>query len=80
MTRRGAHTGSGGKPPQSREVTVSRHLSSLLRHNAASQGVRLDEGGWANVAHVVGWIGFFFSFVLFGGEDCCDFCGFYGGF
>lgn len=28
------------------------------------------------------WVGldFFFSFVLFGGEDCCDFCGFYGGF
>ncbi len=51
----------GGKPPQSREVTVSRNLSYLLRHQAADEGIRLDEGGWACVADVVG-----FGFSYFG--------------
>lgn len=52
--RKGNGNGKGrGKPPQSREVTVSRNLSYLLRHQAADEGIRLDEGGWACVADVV---------------------------
>ncbi len=82
MTRRGAHTSSrggqsgrgdgksgGGRPPQSREVTVSRNLSYLLRHSAENEGIRLDEGGWANVADIVG--DFSPSFFLCGGLVSC---------
>ncbi len=39
----------------SREVDISKSLSYLLRHGARDEGVRLDEGGWANVADVVGF-------------------------
>ena len=38
---------------QSREVTVSKALSFLLRHAAKDEGVDIDEGGWVNVADVV---------------------------
>lgn len=66
MAQRSAHNGGdrggkrdrkrgGGKPPPSREVAVSRNLSYLLRHNAVNEGISLDEGGWANVADVVGY-------------------------
>ena len=51
----GGGGGRGGKhrQPQSREVTVSKALSFLLRHGAKDEGVQLDEGGWANVRDVV---------------------------
>ena len=51
----GGGGGKGGKhrQPQSREVTVSKALSFLLRHGAKDEGVQLDEGGWANVRDVV---------------------------
>ena len=51
----GSGGGKGGKhrQPQSREVTVSKALSFLLRHGAKDEGVQLDEGGWANVRDVV---------------------------
>lgn len=47
--------GSRSAPP-TREVTISKNLSYLLRHNAKDEGIELDEGGWANVADVVGRI------------------------
>ena len=53
----------GGK-----EVDISKGLSYLLRHGAKKEGIRLDEGGWANVADVVGLELFYFilfSFFLF---------------
>lgn len=59
----GGHGRGGGKhhrQPQSREVTVSKALSFLLRHGARDEGVQLDEGGWANVRNVVSW------FLVFG--------------
>lgn len=68
MPSRGAHSGRGARgddkkrnsrPPQSREITISKNLSFLLRHHAADEGITLDEGGWANVADVVSWRGFF---------------------
>ncbi len=51
----GGGGGKGGKhrQPQSREVTISKALSFLLRHGAKDEGVQLDEGGWANVRDVV---------------------------
>lgn len=45
--------GGGSSRPQSRQVTVSKALSFLLRHGAKDEGVGIDEGGWANVADVV---------------------------
>lgn len=62
--RRGGGRGGGGggggrgggkhhRQPQSREVTVSKALSFLLRHGARDEGVQLDGGGWANVRDVV---------------------------
>ena len=44
----------------SREVEISRSLSYLLRHGAKTEGIELDEAGWANVADVVGLVGIFF--------------------
>ena len=38
----------------SKEVDISKSLSYLLRHGAKDEGIKLDEGGWANVADVVG--------------------------
>ena len=44
----------------SREVEISRNLSYLLRHGAKTEGIELDEAGWANVADVVGLVGISF--------------------
>lgn len=58
--------GKGGT--SSREVDISKSLSYLLRHGARKEGLRLDDGGWANVADVVGFVFlilFFGFFVLF---------------
>ena len=46
----------------SKEVDISKSLSYLLRHGAKDEGIKLDEGGWANVADVVGFD--FFSFLI----------------
>jgi 2'-phosphotransferase len=45
--------GGGGGGGQSREVGLSRALSSLLRHNAESAGIRLDAEGYAPLDRVV---------------------------
>lgn len=62
MTRDGHSTNANAMPNNSRkgkgaprEVEVSRSLSYLLRHGAKSEGVLVDEAGWANVADVVGF-------------------------
>ena len=44
--------GVGQKPP--REITVSKALSFLLRHGATTEGIEMDDAGFANVADVVG--------------------------
>ena len=54
---RGGGRGGGGRGghggPQSREVKISKALAFVLRHNAAKEGIELDEGGWANVEDIV---------------------------
>ncbi|KAL6713381.1 hypothetical protein ACLMJK_008846 [Lecanora helva] len=44
-----------GRPPQTREVTISKNLGYLLRHGAVEEGIKVDEGGWANVEDVLLW-------------------------
>ena len=51
---RGDRKAGPKRPPKSREETISRNLSYLLRHNAEKEDVHVDEGGWAVVADVVG--------------------------
>ena len=43
------------RPPQPRDVIVSKALSFLLRHGGKGEGVEMDEGGWAEVEDVVGF-------------------------
>ena len=50
---RGDKKAGGKRPPKTREESISRNLSYLLRHNAEAEGVHVDEGGWAVVADVV---------------------------
>lgn len=64
-----------GRKGVSREVEVSKSLSYLLRHAAKTEGIQLDEGGWVNVADVVGFERFFLLFLLFTVEDMwCPSC------
>lgn len=58
--------GGGGSDAQSRETTISKVTSYVLRHGAAKEGVRLNENGYANVADLV-WRFFLmeFTFVFF---------------
>ncbi len=51
--RRGGGSSRGGRPPQSRETTVSKAMSFVLRHGAEAEGLKLDENGYANVAELV---------------------------
>jgi 2'-phosphotransferase len=45
--------GGGGGGGQGREVQVSKALSKLLRHQAASAGIQLDDEGFAPLDRVV---------------------------
>ncbi|EAW11494.1 tRNA 2'-phosphotransferase [Aspergillus clavatus NRRL 1] len=45
--------GRGGN--QSREVSISKALSLLLRHAAEKEGLKLDSQGYANMADVLAW-------------------------
>ncbi|KZF22215.1 hypothetical protein L228DRAFT_148639 [Xylona heveae TC161] len=45
--------GRGGQP--SREVTVSKAISWLLRHGAEKEGLKLDAHGYLNVADLLAW-------------------------
>ncbi|KAI9884619.1 MAG: hypothetical protein M1823_003606 [Watsoniomyces obsoletus] len=51
---RGRGGGSSGGPP-SREVTVSKALSFILRHGAEKEGLKLDEKGYARVDELLSW-------------------------
>lgn len=55
---------SKNKSATTKEVDISKGLSYLLRHGAKNEGVRLDEGGWANVADVVGLDISYFSYFF----------------
>lgn len=44
---------AGGRQPLSREVSISKALSYVLRHGAEKEGLRLDDGGWAHASDVV---------------------------
>ncbi|KGM92442.1 tRNA 2'-phosphotransferase [Paracoccidioides brasiliensis Pb18] len=53
---RGQDRGRGsGRSGPSREVTVSKALSYILRHAAEKEGVKIDSHGYANVADVLAW-------------------------
>ncbi|KAI4252750.1 MAG: hypothetical protein LQ352_004106, partial [Teloschistes flavicans] len=48
-SRGGARGKSGGKRPQpSREETISKAMSYVLRHGAEKEGLKLNEGGYVN--------------------------------
>ncbi len=49
--------GSRAKGPLPREVQVSKKLSWLLRHGAEKEGLKLGNGGYANLADVVSGCG-----------------------
>ncbi|KAL4937665.1 hypothetical protein BDV06DRAFT_232406 [Aspergillus oleicola] len=53
----GGGKGGGGRDrkPPTREVTVSKALSFLLRHGAEKEGLKIDARGYANVADVLAW-------------------------
>lgn len=53
MARGGRGGGSRNPANQSREVQVSRKVSWLLRHGAASEGLKLGKGGYVNVQDAV---------------------------
>ena len=55
---------SGKRKGASREIDISKNLSYLLRHGAESEGIELDEGGWASVADVVGFSSLSFSLFV----------------
>ncbi|MCJ1465421.1 hypothetical protein MMC07_004039 [Pseudocyphellaria aurata] len=52
---RGGRSGGDGSDPQSRQTTISKATSYVLRHGAAKEGLRLDESGYANVADLLSW-------------------------
>ncbi|KXT13020.1 hypothetical protein AC579_3331 [Pseudocercospora musae] len=52
MSSRGAKAGGGGgraRGPLPRDVQVSKKMSSVLRHNAEKEGLRLDSSGYLNL-------------------------------
>lgn len=50
---RGGAAGGAGRGGMSRETQISKALSQLLRHKAESQGISLDEEGFAKLDEVV---------------------------
>ncbi|KAL8948775.1 MAG: hypothetical protein Q9222_005072 [Ikaeria aurantiellina] len=46
---------AGGKSGMSREETVSRAMSYVLRHGAEREGLVVDEGGYVNVQDLLSW-------------------------
>lgn len=59
MARGGGGGGGGGRgkgrhsDQQTRETTISKAISFVLRHGAAKEGLALDENGYANAADLV---------------------------
>lgn len=57
----------GGRPAdhgESRETTISKAVSFVLRHGAGKEGLKLDERGYANAQDLVSVDFFFHLFVL----------------
>ncbi|KAL8689647.1 MAG: hypothetical protein Q9218_004733, partial [Villophora microphyllina] len=58
-SRGGARHKSGGKggnrPPPSREETISKAMSYVLRHGAEKERLKLDEGGYINCEDLLAW-------------------------
>ncbi|EAU29794.1 hypothetical protein ATEG_09603 [Aspergillus terreus NIH2624] len=52
MPQQGRNRGRG---PQGRDVLVSKALSTLLRHAAEREGLKMDSQGYANLADVLAW-------------------------
>ncbi|KAI9758340.1 MAG: hypothetical protein M4579_003079 [Chaenotheca gracillima] len=50
---RGGSRNKSNRPAPTREVTVSKALSWLLRHGLQKEGIKMDSQGYANVADVV---------------------------
>ncbi|KAL8812253.1 MAG: hypothetical protein Q9223_007338, partial [Gallowayella weberi] len=48
-------SGSGGRPPPSREETISRAMSYVLRHGAEKEKLKLDESGYINCEALLNW-------------------------
>lgn len=74
MARGGGGGGGGGgrgrsrgrpSDQQSRETTISKAISFVLRHGAIKEGLKLDENGYANAADLVCCL-FSPSFLFFG--------------
>ena len=53
MPRRGGINGGTNRAPLSREVTISKKISYILRHGAEREGLKLDQNGYANCADLV---------------------------
>ncbi len=51
------HGHGGKKADESRETTISKAMSFVLRHGAEKEGLKMDEAGYANVGDLVS--GFF---------------------
>ncbi|KAL4890773.1 KptA family-domain-containing protein [Aspergillus ambiguus] len=49
------HSKNKGRAPLSRDVQVSKALSTLLRHAAEKEGLKMDSQGYANLADVLAW-------------------------
>ena len=52
---RGGRRGGRADGPPSREVTISKAMSYVLRHAADREGLRLDANGYARASDLVGW-------------------------
>ncbi|KAL8803510.1 MAG: hypothetical protein Q9182_003111 [Xanthomendoza sp. 2 TL-2023] len=48
-------SGSSGRPPPSREETISKAMSYVLRHGAEKEKLKLDEGGYINCEALLNW-------------------------
>lgn len=53
------HGSKAAEQAESRETTVSKAMSFVLRHGAVREGLVLDENGYANVKDLVGFFFFF---------------------
>jgi 2'-phosphotransferase len=49
------HGHGGRKADDSRETTISKAMSFVLRHGAEKEGLKMDEAGYANVGDLVSW-------------------------
>ncbi|KAL8639602.1 MAG: hypothetical protein Q9228_003384, partial [Teloschistes exilis] len=46
-------SGGGKRPPPSRDETISKAMSYVLRHGAEKEGLKLNEGGYVNCGDLI---------------------------